>query len=201
MTAAYLRVSTEHQMVENQRNEIEKYVASRGLEVDKWVMETASGKKKGRERKLSRLVKQLKKGDILIVTELSRLSRTLLDIMSIVSDFLRKEVSIHCTKENHVVDDSLNSKVLLFAFGLVAELERNLISMRTKEALELRRKMGVTLGRPHGTTPKLNILINNKIEIEAMLADEASIASICKRYGVSRGTFKKYQQLERESVD
>lgn len=192
MIVAYLRVSTERQTLENQRNEIEKFAESKGLVIDRWIMETVSGKTNCNNRKLGRLLKQLKKGDTLIVTEVSRLSRTLLEIMSMMSGLIKKGVSLYSTKDNFSFDDSINSKVLLFAFGLVAELERNLISMRTREALALRKRQGVKLGRPKGSCNKMTNLKRHKTEISRSLTSGESVASICRRYKVSRSTFYRY---------
>lgn len=155
MVIAYLRVSTGKQTLANQQNEISKFSRSRNLTVDRWVTETVSGRKKGRDRKLGALVRRMHKGDTLIVTELSRLSRTLTDIMAIVGELLERQVHLYSTKDHYAFDDTINSKVLCFAFGLVAELERNLISLRTKEALALRREQGIPLGRKKGTYTKL----------------------------------------------
>lgn len=193
MTIAYLRVSTGKQTLANQQNEIEKFSESRNIVVDKWVTEIVSGKKRGNDRKLGALLRRMKKGDTLIVTELSRLSRTLTDIMTIVGDLLKKDVKLYSTKDRYSFDDTINSKVLCFAFGLVAELERNLISMRTREALELRKKQGVVLGRRKGSTPKLRLLIDNRTRIAEDLDRGQTIARICKDYGVSRDTFNRFR--------
>ena len=147
MIVAYLRVSTGKQLLENQKNEISAFAQNRNMVIDQWVTEIASGCKQGNDRKLGTLLRRMKKGDSLIVTELSRLSRTLIDIMTIMGTLLQKGVVLYSTKERYSFDNSLNSKVLCFAFGLVAEIERNLISMRTREALALRREQGVKLGR------------------------------------------------------
>ena len=141
MTIAYLRVSTGKQHLENQKEEIEKFAARKNLTINRWVTEVVSGKKKENDRKLGRLLKSLKKGDILIVTELSRLSRTLLDIMSILHRCLEMNITVYSTKDGYAFDNSINSKVLAFAFALVAEIEHNLISMRTKEALAHRKSV------------------------------------------------------------
>lgn len=146
MTIAYLRVSTGKQHLENQKEEIEKFAARKNLTVNRWVTEVVSGKKKEHDRKLGRLLKSLKKGDVLIVTELSRLSRTLLDIMSILHRCLEMNITVYSTKDGYAFDNSINSKVLAFAFALVAEIEHNLISMRTKEALAHRKSEGVRFG-------------------------------------------------------
>lgn len=158
MTIAYLRVSTGKQHLENQKEEIEKFAARKNLTVNRWVTEVVSGKKKEHDRKLGRLLKSLKRGDVLIVTELSRLSRTLLDIMSILHRCLEMNITVYSTKDGYAFDNSINSKVLAFAFALVAEIEHNLISMRTKEALAHRKSEGVRLGRPPGKG-KQNVLL------------------------------------------
>ena len=194
MTVAYLRVSTEKQTLENQRNEIARFAESRNLHIDKWVTEVVSGRKRGRDRKLGAVVRRLKRGDTLIVTELSRLSRTLTEIMAIVVELLRKGVRLYSTKDRYAFDDSINSKVLCFAFGLVAEIERNLISMRTREALALRRERGVVLGRRKGSLKKMQVLIDRKAEIVERLNGGASIAELCRTYNVSRSTFDIFRR-------
>lgn len=194
MIVAYLRVSTGHQVLDNQKNEIEKYAREKNLMIDNYVTEVVSGKTRGCDRKLGKLLKQLNTGDTLIVTEISRLSRTLMDIMAIVGELLKKGVHLYSVKDGYSFDDTINSKVLLFAFGLVAEIERNLISMRTKEALELRRQQGVRLGRRPGSYRKLNVLVENDAKIRAALGKGASIASICRRYKVCYSTFCRYRQ-------
>ena len=125
MIAGYLRVSTCKQHLTNQKEEILRYAATRQITVDCWVTEIVSGKKHEKERKLGLLLRRLKPGDTLIVTEISRLSRTLTDIMEIMAKCLRKKIRLYTTKEGYSFDDSINSKVLCFAFGLVAEIERN----------------------------------------------------------------------------
>lgn len=147
---AYLRVSTEKQFLENQQEEIIRFAEKNGLNIDRWYMETVSGKVSTKERKLSGLLEKMKPGDSLIVTEISRLSRTLLEIMTILNSCIKKKVVLYSTKEGYVFQNDINSKVLGFAFGLMAEIERNLISMRTKEALARRKQEGKHLGRRKG---------------------------------------------------
>lgn len=195
MIAAYLRVSTEKQNPDNQKEEILRYAKSRRISVDLWVTETVSGKKNEKERKLGSLLRRLKPGDTLIVTEISRLSRTLTDIMEIMGKCLKKKIRLYTTKEGYSFDDSINSKVLCFAFGLVAEIERNLISMRTKEALAVRKANGVQLGRRKGSCTKLRILQDNHTEVLSMLKKGHTIASVCKHFCLSRETFNKYRKL------
>ena len=195
MIVAYLRVSTGHQVLDNQSNEISKYADAKGIIIDKWVTEVVSGKRKGSERKLGAAIKKMKEGDMLIVTEISRLSRTLMDIMSIMGTLLQKGVNLYSIKDGYSFDNSINSKVLIFAFGLVAEIERNLISLRTKEALELRKLQGVKLGRPKNTLRKMNILIDNISSIVKALERGEAKAKICRRYRISFSTFARFEKL------
>ncbi len=195
MIAGYLRVSTGKQHLYNQKDEILRYAESKHIAIDYWVTEIVSGKKHERERKLGALLRRMKPGDTLIVTEISRLSRTLTDIMEIMGKCLRKKIRLYTTKEGYTFDDSINSKVLCFAFGLVAEIERNLISMRTKEALALRKANGIKLGRRKGSCTKLRILEMHHCEVVDMLRQRHSISKICRHYKVSRETFNKYRNL------
>ena len=195
MIVAYLRVSTGHQVLDNQSNEISKYADAKGIIIDKWVTEVVSGKRKGSERKLGAAIKKMKEGDPLIVTEISRLSRTLMDIMSIMGTLLQKGVNLYSIKDGYSFDNSINSKVLIFAFGLVAEIERNLISLRTKEALELRKLQGVKLGRPKNTLRKMNILIDNISSIVKALERGEAKAKICRRYRMSFSTFTRFEKI------
>ena len=186
MIVGYLRVSTGKQNLANQQDEIRRFAESRNFTVNSWVTEVVSGKKNERERKLGTLLKRMKPGDTLIVTEISRLA--------IMGKCLSREINLYTTKEGYSFDNSINSKVLCFAFGLVAEIERNLISMRTKEALALRKAEGVTLGRRKGSYTKTNILMANRQAIIEMLNNDKSIGDICKRFDISRDTFTKFRK-------
>lgn len=193
MIIGYLRVSTSKQNPANQQDEIRRFADSRNLSINQWVTEIASGKKKGCDRKLGGLIRRMKHGDTLIVTEVSRLSRTLTDLMAIMGKCLEKGINLYTTKEGYSFDNSINSKVLCFAFGLVAEIERNLISMRTKEALALRKAEGVVLGRKKGSYTKMNVLVEKRRVIIGMLKRDYSITDICKHFGISRDTFAKFR--------
>ena len=169
-----------------------RFALSKDLEIHKWVTEVVSGKKNKKERKLGSMLKRLKKGDTLIVTELSRLSRTLTDIMAIMGHCLEKNITLYSTKDGYAFDNSINSKVLCFAFGLVAEIERNLISLRTKEALERRKKEGKHLGRKKGDTPKMKILYANKRKLVREHQRGESCAELARQMGVSRTTMFRF---------
>ena len=135
MVYGYIRVSTDKQNTENQRFEILKFADSRKFKVNTWLEETISSKKKLEQRKLGQLLKSLKKNDTLVVSELSRLGRSLMEIMTILNSLMEKSVKVFAIKEGYELGNNINSKVLAFAFGLSAEIERQLISQRTKEAL------------------------------------------------------------------
>ena len=195
MIVGYIRVSTAKQHPENQMDEIQRYADANGLNVDKWVVEIISGKKQIKGRKLGQLIKRMKKGDTVIVTEISRLSRSLTDIMEVMGRCIDKGVHIYTTKENYRFDDSINSKVLCFAFGLVAEIERNLISMRTKEALALKKAEGVRLGRRIGSEVKIEMIRQNEPRIRKMLEQGMSVTRMCRKIGVARSTWYKYRHL------
>lgn len=193
MTIGYLRVSTGKQHPANQKDEIRRFAAQKNISVDRWVVEVASGSVNRHERKLGRLLNTMHAGDTLIVTEISRLSRTLTEIMSIMGRCLDKGILLYTTKEGYTFDNTINSKVLCFAFGLVAEIERNLISMRTKEALAMRKAEGMKLGRRTGSYTKTNILRSHRAEVVSMLENGDSIAAICRHFGVSRETFSRFR--------
>ena len=150
MTYSYIRVSSDRQTTENQRFEISRYLAEREIAADRWIEETVSGTKSIGERKLGKLLRRMKGGDTLIVSEISRLGRNLMQIMGILNTCMERGFKIIAIKENYELGDNINSKVLAFAFGLSAEIERNLISQRTKEALARKKAEGVKLGRPRG---------------------------------------------------
>lgn len=198
MTTAYLRISTGKQNLKNQREEILHFAASHNINIDHWVTEVVSGRKNGKDRKLGGMLRRMNKGDTLIVTELSRLSRTLTDIMSIMGLCLKRGIKLYSTKDRYAFDDSINSKVLCFAFGLVAEIERNLISMRTKEALAVRRAEGVILGRRKGSCVKQQLLTRQREQVLEMLRSNCSLAEICRTLDVSIKTFHQFRHTDFE---
>ena len=150
MIYGYIRVSSDKQTVENQRFEINKFCQNQNIVIDDWIEETISGTKNYTKRQLGILLKKVNKDDIIICSELSRLGRNLFMIMEILNICMTKECRVWTIKDNYRLGDDIQSKVLAFAFGLSAEIERNLISQRTKEALARKKAEGVTLGRPKG---------------------------------------------------
>lgn len=200
MVTAYLRVSTEKQHLEHQKSEIGRYANAKKLTIDKWVEEVVSGKTDRKTRRLGAVIGQLKTGDTLIVTEISRLSRSLHEIMLIMKHCVDHSVQIHSTKDGYVFDDSLNSKVLSFAFGLAAEIEHKLISQRIKEALASRKADGKHVGRMFGTDYKFQANIGRETEILSLIAQGLSIKKICRTMHFSTTLFEKLRQ-QSPSID
>lgn len=185
MTYGYIRVSSDKQTVENQRFEINAFVSRHALHIDGWIEETISGTKAYDKRALGALLRRVAPGDTIICSELSRLGRNLFMIMEILNLCMTKECRVWTIKDNYRLGDDIQSKVLAFAFGLSAEIERNLISQRTREALARRRAEGVVLGRPKGrrTAPEKHKLYPKRRLIAALLAEgvpKRQIARICR---------------------
>lgn len=192
MVYGYIRVSTDKQTVENQRFEINNFCEKNNLNVDKWIEETISGAKDFETRKLGILLRSMNKRDILICAELSRLGRNLLMIMSILNKCMQKEIQVWTIKDNYKLGSDISSKVLAFAFGLSAEIERNLISQRTKEALARKRSEGVVLGRPKGSKSKKLKLSGKEKIISNMLNKNLPYKKIAKSLGVHRSTLSTF---------
>lgn len=193
MVYGYIRVSTDKQTIENQRYEIQKYCNNRGLHIDKWIEETVSGTKAYSQRSLGRIIKRMTQKDTLICTELSRLGRNLFMIMEILSRCLDKGCKVCTIKDNYNLGDNIESKVLAFAFGLSAEIERKLISQRTKEALMRLKNEGRKLGRPLGAKGRCNKM-QGKEQLLQQLRAKYGVKEACRLLGISRSTFYRYTQ-------
>lgn len=196
MNYGYIRVSSDKQTVENQRFEIEKFCKRNGVVINFWIEETISGTKEVEQRKLGALLKKLKKDDILLCAEISRLGRNLLMIMAILHHCMKKDIQVWTIKDNYRLGSDISSKVLAFAFGLSAEIERNLISQRTKEALARKKAEGVILGRPKGSKSKVKKLTGKEAEIRALLDKNVSKSAIARIMGVHRVTIDEFIKSE-----
>lgn len=193
MIYGYIRVSSDKQTVENQRFEISNFCKHQNLSIDDWIEETISGTKNYSKRQLGRLLRKVQKDDIIICSELSRLGRNLFMIMEILNICMTKECRVWTIKDNYRLGDDIQSKVLAFAFGLSAEIERNLISQRTKEALARKKAEGAKLGHPRGFRCKLNDKCAIKHEwITKELAKGTEKTVIAKKLKVSKTTLYRY---------
>jgi len=188
----YIRVSTDKQTVDNQRFEIERFCLQNNLLIDEWIKETISGSKTPDKRLLGSLLEQVRSGDLIICSELSRLGRSLFMIMSILNQLMLNDVRIWTIKDNYRLGDNLQSKVLAFAFGLSAEIERDLISQRTKEALARRRAEGKILGRPFGRKSSYVKLTGCEEEIKMLLDRNFTKTAIGRIFGVNRTTVEAF---------
>lgn len=191
MVYGYIRVSTDKQTVENQRFEILRFCNKNALKIDKWIEETISGTLSPEKRELGQLLSKIKENDLIICSELSRLGRSLFMIMSILNLIMQKGARVWTVKDNYRLGDDIQSKVLAFAFGLSAEIERNLISQRTREALALKKSQNIKLGRPLGSPNKKHLLDGIESQIFTMHKWGMSMNHISKFLGVSRTSVKR----------
>lgn len=192
MIYAYIRVSTEKQSVSSQEFEIRNWAGQKGITIDKWVRESASGTVAPEKRKLGATIRKMKGGDMLVATEISRLGRNVLMIMSVLNLCSERRIEIRTIKDNFHLSNDLNSKIIAFAFALAAEIERNLISQRTREALADKKASGVKLGRPQGSYKLLTKINEDLPEIEKKISRGVSKAEIARQYGIHRNTLNKY---------
>ena len=192
MIYAYIRVSSDKQTIENQKFEIKKFCKKENFKIDEWIEETISGTQRLENRQLGKLLERMKKEDILICSELSRLGRNLLMIMGILNECMNKDIQVWTIKDNYRLGSDINSKVLAFAFGLSAEIERNLISQRTKEALARKRAEGVVLGRPKGKKSSKTKLTGKEQKIKELLDKKVSYSAIGRILGVHRLTVSAF---------
>ena len=189
-TVAYLRVSTAYQDVEKNKADILHLANNKGLGQVEWIEETASGRISWKKRRLGHLLNELKSGDSLLVSELSRLGRSMLECMEILSIASQQGIYIYAVKGNWQLDNSIQSKIVAMAFAMASEIERDLISQRTKEALAARKRAGVKLGRPKGVGKSK--LDKHRTEIEALLANGSTQKFVAKRYDTTEANLSRW---------
>lgn len=198
---AYVRVSTDKQDLNNQRFEIERFCKQRAYAVDEWDQEIVSGTIKVKDRSISRVLDRLVRDDTLVVSEVSRISRRLSTILITIEDCVERGIKVVSVKESIVFDGGLNSQIISWAFGMAAQIERSLISARTKEALARKRAEGVQLGRPVGSTKPEHYKLHGKDDrIIRMLDKRVSVSAIARLLDVNRKTLTDYinrQELRR----
>lgn len=193
MVYGYIRVSCDKQTVANQKFEIEHFCERENILIDDWISEMISGTKNYDKRKLGELLNRIQDGDLIICSEISRLGRSLFMIMEILNICMTKGCRVWTVKDGYRLGDDIQSKVLAFAFGLSAEIERNLISQRTKEALQRKKSEGITLGRPVGTSgSRYCKLYGQERFISELQMSGRSLTNIANLLGVHRNTLINY---------
>lgn len=199
MIYGYIRVSTDKQTVENQRFEIKRYCESRGWVIDKWIAETISGTKLVNKRKLGTLIADMESGDMLMCSEISRLGRSMFMILDVLKICLEKGIMVQTIKDNYTLGNDPMSKLIASIYGYLAEMERNLISQRTKEGLKRRVAEGVKLGRKPGGHNSHYKLSGKEKETRKMLVAGVSKANICRIFQCNGKTLNDF--IERFGLD
>jgi len=195
---AYLRVSTLEQDLEKNKSEILHLANEKSLGKVEFEQEKISGRIHWRQRKIGEIIENLQKGDTILLNEFSRLGRSMLECMEIISIATQKGIKIYTVKGNWQLDGSIQSKVMAMVFSMVSEIERDLISKRTKEALQTKRANGIKLGRPNG--PGKSKLDSHKIEIEALLKNGSTKKFIAKRYNSTPANLHNWLKKNKENL-
>lgn len=188
----YLRVSKDEQDAENQKISVVTLAENKKLIIDKWFKdEGISGTKEPEERALGKILKKIKKGDVILASELSRLGRRIFMIFRILEHCNKVGAKVITYKDGYELGDNIQSKVLAFAFGIAAEIERDMISLRTKEALQRKKAQGIILGRKKGSTGGLK-LEKHKETVIKLKKQGLSNAAISRKFKVNRDTVTRY---------
>lgn len=195
---AYLRVSTDAQDVDNQKHGVVRYCVDKKLLEPVFVEDTVSGKSDWRDRQLGKMIRGAGKGDVIVVSEVSRLARSTLQVLEIGRECIERGVHLHVAKNGIVFDDSMQSKIVATVLGLVAEIERDFISSRTKEALAKRKSEGMKLGRPVGASKNLK-LDKHADKIDGYLDKGINKVAIAKLLDVSPNTLYEWLKVRRPS--
>jgi len=194
MVIGYARVSTGQQDAKRQRLDIYDYATANGLSITNFITEIVSSRKK--DRAIYDVINSMEKDDVLIVTEISRLARSMIELNKIVGKVLESGGNIRAVVGGHVIDDSIVSQTLVFAFGIASQIERDMISERTKSALHARKEAGIKLGRPVGSSDKVDKAIaDNRYKLEDIVKfrkANVTVKALAKMIGVDARTMKKW---------
>ena len=197
---AYFRVSTQEQDLDKNKADILNFANEKDLGKVDFIEEKISGTVSWKKRKIADVLEMLTEGDSILISEFSRLGRSMLECMEIISIALEKKIRIYALKGNWQLEDSMQSKIMAMVFAMASEIERDMISKRTKEALRVKKEQGVRLGRPKG--PGKSKLDKFKPEIEALLNNGSTQKFIANRYEVTEATMSnwiKKNNIKRES--
>ena len=183
---AYIRISKDTSDAENQRHEILSHYNNKVS--PEWVEEVVTGNSNADDRKLGELIERLQTGDTLIVADVSRLGRRSLDVMETGARIVKKKARLIACKSNLELKDDIGSEVMFFALSLAARIEREMISERTKAALNRKRSEGMVLGRPKGSTSLNKTLLENEADVRRLVAAGVSVSAIGRAYKLNRRT-------------
>jgi len=197
MIYGYIRVSTDKQNTENQKFEIQNFANQNNIAIGEWIEETVSSAQDLHKRKLGKLICKAKEGDLIIASELSRLGRNLLQVMGILNRLMNAGARVWTIKDNYKLGDDISSKVLAFAFGISAEIERKMLSQRTKEALARIKANGKTLGRPLGRRNAKSKLSGKAGYVRRLFSRGYSRAAAARKLKVHRDTLAAFMERER----
>jgi DNA invertase Pin-like site-specific DNA recombinase len=182
---AYLRASTDKQDLSHQKLEVLEFARRQGLHIDDYIEITISSRKTSQQRRIDELLQTLSETDTLIVTELSRLGRSTVEVIALVNALVERDIRVIALKQNLAIDrQDMNSKIVITLFSLFAELERDLISLRTREALAAKKAQGQRLGKPKGTIQKSKF-DKDLSRIQELLGYGLSVRKIAKVLGYS----------------
>lgn len=191
MIAAYIRVSTSKQETDNQRKAIEDYAKDKGITIDTWVEETLSGRTRFRNRKVWDLVESFSKGDILIITKVSRIGRNMLDVAGFLGDLEYRGISVISINENFTLDGSILSRTLFHQMAFVSDWEVENTRVNTRMALKAKKSKGVVLGRPNGTKGSYKLRGREEL-VNSLVEDGLSVDEIAKELEVSTATVYRF---------
>lgn len=201
MIYGYIRVSTDKQDCKNQKLGIESKANALGLSIDKYIEDAGiSGTKEPEQRALGGMLRKLNPGDVIICSELSRLGRKMFMIMRILEHCMKIGARLYTVKDGYELGDTIQSKVLAFAFGLSAEIERNLIAQRTKEAMAKLRIQGIKLGRPCGQKNTCHIIDGHEDLILNMYSAGISKRKIARTIRVSPPTISRFLESQKGTL-
>ncbi len=203
-TVAYLRVSTDKQDLNHQKLEILEYARHHELHINAFIEVAVSSRQTSKQRRIDELLTQLADSDTLIVTELSRLGRSTAEVVALVNKLLQRNIRVTVIKQRlDIAQHDMQSKIIVTLFSLFAELERDLVSLRTREALATRKSQGVKLGNPKGTI-QASQFDKDRPRIEELLSLGLSVRKIARLLGyknhIGLNTYVKKRQLRQQPV-
>jgi len=185
-TVAYIRASTDKQDIDNQRLQVLDYANKHKVSVDEFIEITISSRKTSKQRRIDEMLERLADSDTLIVTELSRLGRSTAEVIGLINELVQRQIRVIIIKQNLDIQpgqqtQDMATKIIITLFSLFAELERDLISLRTKEALAAKKKQGIKLGKPKGTLQRSKF-DEHQETIVALLKAGVSVRTIAKKH-------------------